>query len=799
MSARIVSLAIVTVCMAAAPADAQQRRAPRIPDSLRAAPGDSRPVRIIVGVRGTYRPEGHLRSEEARAQRSEIRRRVDGVLAAVPAARRARRFASIPFVAMEIGRDALEALASDPAVASIQEDVPVPPTLAESVPLIGAPAAWAAGASGAGWTVAILDTGVDSTHPFLAGKVIEEACYSNAGGTGGETSLCPGGAPSSTLRGAANNCIGMLGCDHGTHVAGIAAGVGTGFSGVARDANIIAIQVFTQFPPGDRCGARPCILSFTSDEVAALERVFALRNSYHIAAVNMSLGAGRFTDQASCDAANPAQKAAIDMLRSAGIATIVSAGNSGFFDAMAAPACISSAISVGSTTKGDELSGFSNAAPFMSLLAPGELITSSVPGGGFGVMSGTSMAAPHVTGAWALIRSKSATASVDAVLAAFRKTGVPVLDTLSGHQYPRIRVDRAIDRLPQPAMALDSPAAGAIEHLPFAVSGWAIDKAAVAGAGIDAVHVYAFPATAGSPIFLGVATLGQSRPDVSSVYGGAFLQSGFTLSVPSLNPGTYTIIAYARSTVSLTFEISQSVVVSVPPSQPLGWIDAPAENVTVRSDFVVGGWAIDQTAANGAGIDAVHVYAFPAAGGSAIFLGVAHHGQARPDVGRVFGAQFTASGYSLNVTGLQPGAYTLVVYARSVVSGTFTGIARAITVRSPGNAFMSIDTPLSRTVGQPFVLAGWAVDVDAAAGSGIDAIHVWAFPSSGGAPIFVGVAAYGGTRPDVGVAFGAQFANAGYNLIVSDLPPGTYQLVAYAHSSVTGSFNTSIATVVVVS
>ena len=46
------------------------------------------------------------------------------------------------------------------------------PTLAESVPLIGGPAAWAAGYTGAGWTVAVLDTGIDKTHPFLAGKVI---------------------------------------------------------------------------------------------------------------------------------------------------------------------------------------------------------------------------------------------------------------------------------------------------------------------------------------------------------------------------------------------------------------------------------------------------------------------------------------------------------------------------------------------------------------------------------------------------------------------------------------------------
>jgi subtilisin family serine protease len=59
------------------------------------------------------------------------------------------------------------------------EDTLSAPTLADSVPLIGADVAWAAGYSGAGQAVAILDTGVDKTHPFLTGKVIAEACFSS--------------------------------------------------------------------------------------------------------------------------------------------------------------------------------------------------------------------------------------------------------------------------------------------------------------------------------------------------------------------------------------------------------------------------------------------------------------------------------------------------------------------------------------------------------------------------------------------------------------------------------------------
>jgi subtilisin len=698
---------------------------------------------------------------------------------------------------MEISRDALDALASDPDVESIEEDVPMPPTLAESVPLIGAPAAWAEGATGAGWTVAILDTGVDSTHPFLAGKVIEEACYSNAGGGGGQSSLCPGGMPSSTSPGSGLNCT-IDGCDHGTHVAGIAAGVGTSFSGVAPDAKIIAIQVFTGFSAGELCGPVTCVLSYTSDQIAALEHVYALRNTYHIAAVNLSLGVGQFTSQASCDAANASTKAAIDMLRSAGIATIVAAGNDAFGNALSTPACISSAISVGSTTKRDDFSSFSNAASFMSLLAPGDAITSSVPGGGFARMSGTSMAAPHVTGAWALARSKTATASVDAILAAFRETGVSITGPFD-LKYPRIRVDLALGRLPRPAMSLDSPASGLIGHRRFTVSGWALDEAASSGTGIDAVHVYAVPTTGSAPIFLGAAALGQERPDVSQVYGDEFRESGFTLSAPALTSGTYTIIAYARSDVSLTFETSRSVVVTVPASQPAGAIDTPIEQVTVRSDFAVAGWAIDRAETGGPGVDAVHVYAYPAGSGTPIFLGAAQYGQSRPDVGRAFGTPFTNSGYALQVKGLRPGAYTLVVYARSLVSGTFSSIARAITVRTPGSPSLRIDTPKQgAAVRQPFLIGGWAVDFDAETGTGIDAVHVWAFPSNGGPALFAGVATYGSVRPDIGTAFGEQFQDAGFNLVVSGLPSGNYQLVAYAHSSVTGTFSTAQAITLVI-
>ena len=119
---------------------------------------------------------------------------------------------------------------------------------------------------------------------------------------------------------------------------------------------------------------------------------------------------------------------AIDLLRSAGIATVIASGNNGWTDSISAPACISTAIAVGSTTKADAISSFSNMGPQVHLLAPGSSINSSVPGNQFGVASGTSMAAPHVAGAWAIMKQKKPAATVSGVLEAFQNTGTLVTD-----------------------------------------------------------------------------------------------------------------------------------------------------------------------------------------------------------------------------------------------------------------------------------------------------------------------------------------------------------------------------------
>jgi subtilisin len=395
-------------------------------------------VRVIVRLRTDFVPEGRLSRPRAAHQRGEIDSFQKGLRAGLQGTgyRTLRQYDTIPFIALELSPEALREVERSPRVADVVEDRPLLPLLADSAPLVQAPSMWSGGYTASGQVIAVLDTGVDSSHPFLDGKVVEEACYS-AG------SDCPNRSTTQTGAGSGAPCTyAARGCAHGTHVAGIAAGEGSGFSGVARGASIMAIQVFSR-SAGPSCaaaGENPCTLSFISDQIKGLERVYALRSTHNFASVNMSLGSGRFSS--NCDAAWQATKLAIDNLRSVGIATVTSSGNEGYADSMNGPACISSAVSVGSTSKADTAS-FTNSASFLSLLAPGTNITSSVPGGGFAIGSGTSMAAPHVAGAWALLKEQNPSASVDRILSALQSTGTPVRDPRNGLTKPRINVARA--------------------------------------------------------------------------------------------------------------------------------------------------------------------------------------------------------------------------------------------------------------------------------------------------------------------------------------------------------------------
>lgn len=348
----------------------------------------------------------------------------------------------IPFMAVEVDRAGLEGLMRSPLVVGVEEDKVNTNFLNESTVIIKATDLWSLDITGMDQVVAVLDTGVEKTHLALQNKVVSEACYSSNSLV--STSLCPGGVPQSTEVGSAIPCS-ITGCDHGTHVAGIVAAKGDIVDGVAKDAKIIAIQVF-HLTNDNKLSA------FDSDIALGLERVFELRTDYNIASVNLSLGSTEtFTNE--CDQYSSLLKASVDKLLSVGIVTIAASGNGSSYNGISSPACISTVVSVGASTDDDSIASFSNIAEILDLLAPGTSILSTVPVNTYVNKNGTSMAAPHVAGAWALIRSAEPDASVDAILDALKFTGVPILDTRNPSYptiKPRIDVYNALQSILQP-------------------------------------------------------------------------------------------------------------------------------------------------------------------------------------------------------------------------------------------------------------------------------------------------------------------------------------------------------------
>ncbi len=386
-----------------------------------------------------------------------------------------------PGMSMAVDAEQLERMLAGDLIESVYEVKPETISLAESGPLMGVTQAWSAGATGKGQAVAVLDTGVDRSHPFFGGRVVAEACFSPAWSANGikVSSLCPNGKQIDEGPGAAKPCRSDGDCIHGTHVAGIVAGKGSNFSGVAPDAKILAAQVFS-FVEGETCGkAGSCIKTYADQQAKALEWVYKNRDRFHIAAVNMSLGGGEFPKHCSDKIRGPI----IEKLRRAGVAVVVSSGNDYFSHAVKAPACIESSISVGSTDKTDSVSGFSNSASILNLLAPGGEITSALPAAKFGNMSGTSMAAPQVAGAFAVLRSVAPSLSVDELLSVLKKTGRPIKDHRNGLTRPRIQVDRAAASLgvavkarpksgPSPRMAKRKAPSGTHPRTPRADAGF---------------------------------------------------------------------------------------------------------------------------------------------------------------------------------------------------------------------------------------------------------------------------------------------------------------------------------------
>ncbi|MDU0288608.1 S8 family serine peptidase [Saccharothrix longispora] len=306
--------------------------------------------------------------------------------------------------------------------ASVWLDGVSEPTLAVSVPRIGAPTAWDTGLTGAGVTVGVLDTGVDAGHPDLAGRVVEQADFTGTG-TADEVG-------------------------HGTHVAGIVAGSGAASGGlhrgVAPDARLVSGKVCTAFGCPD------------SAVIAGMEWI-----APRAPVVNMSLGG------AYSDGTDPVSRALDDLTARHGTLFVVAAGNDRALDqpdplaSVTSPAAADAALAVGSVTKDDTTSPFSPRLPRLrdhavkpDIAAPGsDVVSARVPGtpagdtapvdGHYAALSGTSMAAPHVAGAAALLRQQHGDWAADRLKPHLVSTAHPTADVFE-QGAGRVDVARAV-------------------------------------------------------------------------------------------------------------------------------------------------------------------------------------------------------------------------------------------------------------------------------------------------------------------------------------------------------------------
>jgi hypothetical protein len=250
-------------------------------------------------------------------------------------------------------------------------------TLDRSAAQIGAPAAWEAGVTGTGVKVAVLDTGVDQTHPDLADREIAEKNFSEA-----------------------PDNVDNYG--HGTHVASIVAGTGAKsggkYRGIAHGASILDGKVLDDFGGG-----------FDSGIIAGME--WAAQQGADIA--NLSLGGIDTTE------VDPLEQAVESLTAQYGTLFVIAAGNSGASYSVGSPGSAPSALTVGAVDRDDTLAFFSSRGPTQvdgvikpDIIAPGVEIVAALHSAGtinapvepgYTALSGTSMATPHVAGAAALL------------------------------------------------------------------------------------------------------------------------------------------------------------------------------------------------------------------------------------------------------------------------------------------------------------------------------------------------------------------------------------------------------------
>jgi subtilisin family serine protease len=400
------SLALSAACQSGAP-DSSSERIARVEQEVLEQAATGTGVDVIVTLKG----DDSLRELDLAIDRRAalVSAVTERALAALGADRARVRWHGrfVPELSLRVDRSLVDKLARLPLVESVTLDQRVYAMLAQGAPLIGASSTWLHGVTGAGQTVAVLDTGVDYTHPALGGgfgnKVVAGYDFVN------------------------DDADPMDDEGHGTGVAGIVASSDATRRGVAPDAKLVALKVLDQNGQG----------TFSAID-RALEWILMNAATYGISVANLSFGTDSvYANSAVCNGSNTA--VLMGLLRAQGIAVFVASGNSGCGTGISFPACASSAISVGAvydaalgqrafitandcgsstcvgnpnpleccvdtTTAAGKVTCYTNSSSLLDLLAPAHEATTTRLGGGFqSNFGGTSAATPYAAGAAALL------------------------------------------------------------------------------------------------------------------------------------------------------------------------------------------------------------------------------------------------------------------------------------------------------------------------------------------------------------------------------------------------------------
>jgi type VII secretion-associated serine protease mycosin len=270
---------------------------------------------------------------------------------------------------------------------------------------INVPGAWEQ-STGADVVVAVIDTGVDGSHPDLAGNVLTG--YDAIDDTeGGDTD----------------------GNGHGTHVAGTVAAVtgnGEGIAGVAPDAKVLPVKVLDADGSG-----------WSSDTAEGI--VWAVDNGAQV--INMSLGADSSTD---------AEETAVAYAIDKGVTVVAAAGNEREEGSPTSyPAAYDGVIAVAATDADDEIAEYSNRGDYVDVAAPGSGILSTYPaelsddGSEYAELNGTSMASPHVAAVAALIKASQPDITPDGIQNALQESAVDLGEDGFDPDFGHGRIDAA--------------------------------------------------------------------------------------------------------------------------------------------------------------------------------------------------------------------------------------------------------------------------------------------------------------------------------------------------------------------